>query len=55
MRRKCILKSNILEQISKTKDIYQIKVGNMCVEIVYSENNIRFNECMLDILRQKSK
>ena len=40
----------------KTKnDQYQMKVGNMLVEMEYSKNNKKIEECMLNILRQKSK
>lgn len=40
----------------KTKnDQYQMKVGNMLVEMEYSENNKKIEEYMLNILRQKSK
>ena len=40
----------------KTKnDQYQMKVGNMLVEMEYSKNNKKIEEYMLDILRQKSK
>ena len=40
----------------KTKnDQYQMKVGDMLVEIKYSTNNKKIEEYMLNILRQKSK
>ncbi len=40
----------------KTKnDQYQMKVGNMLVEMEYSKNNKKIEEYMLNILRQKSK
>lgn len=40
----------------KTKnDQYQMKVGNMLVEMEYSKNNKKIEEYMLNILIQKSK
>ncbi len=44
-----------IENLLKVGDLYQLKVGNMCVEMVYSENNKSFNECMLNIFKQKLK
>ena len=44
-----------IENLSKIGDLYQLKIGNMCVEMAYSENNKSFNECMLNILKQKIK
>ena len=43
----------VIEYISKTENPYKLKVGEMIVEIEYSENNKSFNECMLNILKQK--
>ena len=34
---------------------YRLKIENMCVDITYSKNNKSFNECMLNILKQKVK
>lgn len=44
-----------LKCLSKKEDIYQLKIGEMFVEMTYSENNKSFNECMLNILKQKVK
>ncbi len=49
------MKNKIIEKVSKTKDMYKLKIGDMCVEMVYSENGKSFNECMLNILNQKNK
>lgn len=49
------IQSKNLKGLIKTEDIYQLKVGKMCVEMAYSENNKSFNECMLNILKQKVK
>ncbi len=44
-----------IESLSKEEGLYQFKIGNMCVQIVYSENNKSFKECMLKILKLKAK
>ncbi|MBQ3413992.1 MAG: hypothetical protein IJH39_01295 [Clostridia bacterium] len=44
-----------LKGLSKTEDMYQLKVGEMLVEMAYSDNNKSFNKCMLNILKQKVK
>lgn len=46
------LKSKYLDN---TRKPYQLKIENLTVEIIYSENNKTFNECILNILRQKNK
>jgi len=48
-------KSNILKKSSKTKETYKLKIGDMCVEMLYAENNKSLNDCMLNILKQKVK
>ena len=48
-------KINIMEYLKKNKNPYQLKVGEMIVEMMYSENNKRFNECIQNILNEKSK
>lgn len=42
-----------MEYLRKTENLYQIKVGNMVVNIEYSKNYKKFNECILNILKQK--
>ena len=42
-----------IENLSKLESLYQLKVGNMYVNMLYSKNNKSFNECMLNILNQK--
>lgn len=49
------MQKKILEYIKKTENPYTLKVEDMIVEIAYSENNKNFNECMINILKQKSK
>jgi len=46
-------KSKIIDYLLNTKNPYQIKVGNMVVNIEYSKNYKKFNECILNILKQK--
>lgn len=45
----------IIEYLKKTENPYQIKVGDIIVQMEYSESYKQFNECMLNILKQKSK
>ena len=57
LRGKTILKeqNKIIQYLLNTKNPYQIKVGEMTVEMVYSDTNKTFNKCMLNILKQKYK
>ena len=41
--------------LSKEEYLYKLKVGNMDVDMIYSQNNKSFNECMLNILKLKIK
>ena len=43
------------ECLVNNKDLYQLQVGNMTIEFKYSENDKKINECMINVLRQKSK
>ena len=43
------------ERLVNNKDLYQLQVGNMTIEFKYSENDIKINECMINVLKQKSK
>ena len=43
------------ENLIKNKDLYQLQVENITVEFKYSENDKKINECMINILKQKSK
>ena len=45
----------IIEHLKKTENPYQIKVGDIIVQMEYSKNCKQFNECILNILKQKSK
>lgn len=49
------MQKKIIEYIKGTENPYQLKIGNMIVELEYSENHKKFNECMLNILKQKIK
>ena len=48
-------KPKIIEHLSNKGKVYELKVGNMNVEMNYSKNNKRIDECMLNILKQKNK
>lgn len=41
--------------LSKVQQPYQINVGNMLVTMEYTKTNKKFNECMVNILKQKLK
>lgn len=43
------------ENICLKNNQYQMKVGDMLVEMEYSKNNKKIEEYMLNILRQKEK
>lgn len=49
------MQKKVMEYLRKTKNPYQIKGENIIVQMEYSENCKQFNECMLNILKQKSK
>ena len=49
------MQKKIIEYIKETKNPYKLKIENMIVELEYSENHKKFNECMLNILKQKIK
>lgn len=46
-----IVKNNLLEM----KKSNHIKIGEMQVELKYSDNNKTINECIINILKQKMK
>lgn len=43
------------ECLVNNKDLYKLQVGNIIVELKYSENDRKINECMINVLKQKSK
>ena len=48
-------KTKIVKHLSNKGNIYEIKVGNLNVEMIYDEYNKKIDECMLNILKQKYK
>ena len=42
-------------QDKETENLYRLNIGNMCVDMIYSKNNKSFKECMLNILKLKTK
>lgn len=44
----------IIEKIINNRE-YEFKIGDMCIEISYSKEGKSFNECMLNILKQKGE
>ena len=49
------MQEKLIEYLKKKENPYQIKVGEMTVEMEYSDTNKTFNKCMLNILKQKYK
>lgn len=41
--------------LSKVQNPYQINVENIVVTMEYTKTNKKFNECMVNILKQKLK
>lgn len=56
-RKKLVLKKQekIMKYLLNKENPYKLKVEGMIVEITYSKNNKKFEECMLNIIRQKIK
>ena len=48
-------KSKIIEHLSNKGKVYELKVGNINVEMSYSESDKKIDECMLNILKQKKR
>lgn len=46
-------KPKIIEHLSNKEKVYELKVGNINVEMTYSKSNKKIDECMLNILKQK--
>lgn len=45
----------IINYLNNIENPYILKVGDMVVEIEYSDIKKTFNECMINILKQKKK
>ena len=45
----------ISNMLLNTGEPYRLKVGDMVVTMEYSDNQKTFKECMLTILKQKTK
>lgn len=48
-------KIKIIEHLSNEEKVYEVKVGDIIVEMSYSKVNKKIDECMLNILKQKNK
>lgn len=51
---KWIMNDNLMEYLLKNEEPYELKIGDMVVEMQYSENNKSFKECMRNILSLKA-
>lgn len=49
------MQKEVISYLKETENLYRLKVGNISVEVIYSENNKKIDECILNILKQKSK
>ncbi len=49
------MKTKIIKHLSNKGKVYELKVGNINVEMSYSKSNKKIDECMLSILKQKNK
>lgn len=47
------MKKKIIDYLENTENPYQLKVGDVIVEMTYSDNNRKFDECVLNILKQR--
>lgn len=47
--------NKLIKYLLNKENPYQIKVGNTMVEMEYSNNKKTFNECILNILKQKNR
>jgi len=45
----------MLEHLSNKGNVYELKVENINVELNYLNNGRKIDECMLNILKQKTK
>lgn len=48
-------KAKNIEHLLKKGKVYELKVGNLNVEVSYSKEQKKIDECMLNILKQKNK
>lgn len=46
-------KPKMIEHLSNKEKVYELKVGNINVEMSYSKSNKKIDECMLNILKRK--
>ena len=46
-------KSKIIDYVSNTENPYMLKMDNMNIEMIYSENNKTFKDCMKNILKNR--
>lgn len=44
-----------MKYLKYSENPYVLKIGDMVVEFEYSDNKKTFNECMVNILKQKKK
>ena len=47
------MKNKLEEYLSKTDNPYSIKVGDITIFFEYSKNNVKFEECIKNIIKNK--
>ena len=45
----------MVEHLSTNGKVYEMKVENLKVEMIYDKSNKKLDECMLNILKRKYK
>ena len=47
------MQKEVIEYLKEKRKPYRLKVENMIVELEYSKDDKKINECMINVLRQK--
>lgn len=47
--------TEIVKHLSNKGEIYELKVGSLKLEMTYSKNQKKIDECILNILKQKKQ
>ena len=47
------MNKRLKDSTEKIENNYKLEVGDIVVEMTYSENDKKFNECIINILEQK--
>lgn len=47
------MQKKVIKCLEKIENPYKLNVGDMSVEVIYSKNNKKLDECLLNILKGK--